>query len=42
MRELPPAGRCRKDEPMATYDTEIHTGGGGWQQDRPLSASVGV
>ncbi|MEV1011306.1 hypothetical protein [Streptomyces sp. NPDC049881] len=22
---------------MATYSTEIHTGGGGWQPDRPLS-----
>ncbi|UED85724.1 hypothetical protein [Streptomyces profundus] len=25
---------------MATYDTEIHTGGGGWQPDEPLSVSL--
>ncbi|OON73871.1 hypothetical protein [Streptomyces tsukubensis] len=25
---------------MATYETEIHTGGGGWQQDEPLSISL--
>lgn len=25
---------------MATYDTEIHTGGGGWQQDQPLTLSI--
>ncbi|WP_407563158.1 hypothetical protein [Streptomyces sp. 184] len=25
---------------MAVYDTEIHTGGGGWQQDQPLSLSI--
>ncbi|CAL9291679.1 hypothetical protein [Streptomyces sp. SudanB182_2057] len=25
---------------MATYNTEIHTGGGGWQQDEPLSVSI--
>lgn len=25
---------------MATYDTEIHTGGGGWQQDKPLVLSI--
>ncbi|CAL9423642.1 hypothetical protein [Streptomyces sp. enrichment culture] len=25
---------------MATYDTEIHTGGGGWQRDEPLSVSI--
>lgn len=25
---------------MATYDTEIHTGGGGWQQDQPLSINI--
>ncbi|MFE7468604.1 hypothetical protein ACFU6R_31480 [Streptomyces sp. NPDC057499] len=25
---------------MATYETEIHTGGGGWQPDEPLSLSI--
>ncbi|SOD63037.1 hypothetical protein SAMN06297387_108200 [Streptomyces zhaozhouensis] len=25
---------------MATYHTEIHTGGGGWQADEPLSISI--
>ncbi|MFF2013873.1 hypothetical protein ACFVWY_33080 [Streptomyces sp. NPDC058195] len=25
---------------MATYETEIHTGGGGWQSDAPLSLSI--
>lgn len=25
---------------MAKYDTEIHTGGGGWQSDQPLSISI--
>ncbi|MEV6590233.1 hypothetical protein [Streptomyces acidicola] len=25
---------------MATYETEIHTGGGGWQSDEPLSLSI--
>ncbi|MFE4670751.1 hypothetical protein ACFRI7_38030 [Streptomyces sp. NPDC056716] len=25
---------------MATYETEIHTGGGGWQQDQPLTLSI--
>lgn len=25
---------------MATYNTEIHTGGGGWQSDAPLSISI--
>ncbi|MFC9652007.1 MULTISPECIES: hypothetical protein [unclassified Streptomyces] len=25
---------------MATYDTEIHTGGGGWQEDSPLELSI--
>ncbi|MFE7311921.1 hypothetical protein ACFU7T_02220 [Streptomyces sp. NPDC057555] len=25
---------------MATYNTEIETGGGGWQQDQPLSLSI--
>ncbi|SHF57810.1 hypothetical protein [Streptoalloteichus hindustanus] len=25
---------------MATYDTEIHTGGGGWQQDQPLEINI--
>ncbi|MFJ4686711.1 hypothetical protein ACIQNG_20955 [Streptomyces sp. NPDC091377] len=25
---------------MATYQTEIHTGGGGWQPDQPLSLSI--
>ncbi|CDR01486.1 hypothetical protein [Streptomyces iranensis] len=26
---------------MATFNTEIFTGGGGWQQDEPLSISIG-
>ncbi|MBV2152500.1 hypothetical protein [Kitasatospora sp. SUK 42] len=26
---------------MATYNTEIHTGGGGWQEDSPLTLSIG-
>ncbi|MGW7292562.1 hypothetical protein ACWGIB_09230 [Streptomyces xiamenensis] len=25
---------------MATYETEIHTGGGGWQPDEPLTLSI--
>ncbi|GAA3075008.1 hypothetical protein [Streptosporangium carneum] len=25
---------------MARYDTEIHTGGGEWQQDNPLTLSI--
>lgn len=25
---------------MATYNTEIHTGGGGWQPDHQLSLSI--
>ncbi|MFK0290494.1 hypothetical protein ACIQU6_08445 [Streptomyces sp. NPDC090442] len=25
---------------MATYDTEIHTEGGGWQTDAPLSIKI--
>ncbi|MEV7289905.1 hypothetical protein AB0O01_36050 [Streptomyces sp. NPDC093252] len=25
---------------MATYNTEFHTGGGGWQADRPLTLSI--
>ncbi|MCX4967440.1 hypothetical protein OHA98_22295 [Streptomyces sp. NBC_00654] len=25
---------------MATYETEIHTGGGGWQPDEPLTLSL--
>ncbi|MFB4195645.1 hypothetical protein [Streptomyces carpaticus] len=25
---------------MATYETELHTGGGGWQPDEPLSISI--
>ncbi|TDC78474.1 hypothetical protein [Streptomyces hainanensis] len=25
---------------MATYNTEIHTGGGGWQDDQPLTLSI--
>ncbi|MFD7639727.1 hypothetical protein ACFV4P_03660 [Kitasatospora sp. NPDC059795] len=25
---------------MATYNTEIHTGGGGWQDDAPLTLSI--
>ncbi|MFD0883826.1 hypothetical protein ACFQ08_04550 [Streptosporangium algeriense] len=25
---------------MARYNTEIHTGGGGWQQDTPLTLSI--
>ncbi|MFB6983983.1 hypothetical protein [Streptomyces scopuliridis] len=25
---------------MATYNTEIHTGGGGWQADEPLELSI--
>ncbi|MET9296832.1 hypothetical protein [Streptomyces sp. NPDC003077] len=25
---------------MATYNTEIHTGGGGWQQDQPLTLNI--
>jgi hypothetical protein len=25
---------------MARYNTEIHTGGGGWQSDQPLSISI--
>ncbi|MFC4015114.1 hypothetical protein ACFOY2_48420 [Nonomuraea purpurea] len=25
---------------MATYQTEIHTGGGGWQRDEPLTLSI--
>ncbi|MEV7780836.1 hypothetical protein [Kitasatospora sp. NPDC088351] len=25
---------------MPTYETEIHTGGGGWQPDQPLSLSI--
>jgi OAA-family lectin sugar binding domain len=25
---------------VATYETEIHTGGGGWQPDEPLSLSL--
>ncbi|RBQ13832.1 hypothetical protein DP939_43860 [Spongiactinospora rosea] len=25
---------------MARYNTEIHTGGGGWQPDRPLTISI--
>ncbi|MFI8434411.1 hypothetical protein ACIGJO_11775 [Streptomyces sp. NPDC079020] len=25
---------------MATYQTEIHTGGGGWQPDEPLTISL--
>ncbi|MER7209436.1 hypothetical protein [Streptosporangium sp. NPDC000239] len=25
---------------MARYNTEIHTGGGGWQQDTPLILSI--
>ncbi|MEU2061013.1 hypothetical protein [Streptomyces sp. NPDC013455] len=25
---------------MPTYDTEIHTGGGGWQQDTPLTLTI--
>jgi hypothetical protein len=25
---------------MAVYETEIHTGGGGWQADEPLSLSI--
>ncbi|MEV4094262.1 hypothetical protein [Streptosporangium saharense] len=25
---------------MARYETEIHTGGGGWQQDTPLTLSI--
>ncbi|MGW5049695.1 hypothetical protein [Actinokineospora sp. NPDC004072] len=25
---------------MAVYDTEIHTGGGGWQPDQPLSVAI--
>ncbi|MFD0202830.1 MULTISPECIES: hypothetical protein [Saccharothrix] len=25
---------------MATYETEIHTGGGGWQPDAPLTVSI--
>ncbi|MGC0418086.1 hypothetical protein [Embleya sp. AB8] len=25
---------------MATYETEIHTGGGGWQPDQPLTLSL--
>lgn len=25
---------------MATYNTEIGTGGGGWQPDEPLSVSI--
>ncbi|MCK1817074.1 hypothetical protein MTQ13_22815 [Streptomyces sp. XM4011] len=25
---------------MATYETELHTGGGGWQADEPLSISI--
>lgn len=29
-----------KGRNMATYDTEIHTGGGGWQSDEPLTLSI--
>lgn len=25
---------------MAVYETEIHTGGGGWQADEPLTLSL--
>ncbi|MER5354464.1 hypothetical protein ABT093_29550 [Kitasatospora sp. NPDC002551] len=25
---------------MATYNTEIHTGGGGWQEDKPLTLNI--
>ncbi|MFD7512017.1 hypothetical protein ACFV5N_22155 [Streptomyces sp. NPDC059853] len=25
---------------MATYETELHTGGGGWQSDEPLTISI--
>ncbi|MGW4426454.1 hypothetical protein [Streptosporangium sp. NPDC004631] len=25
---------------MARYDTEIYTGGGGWQEDQPLELSL--
>jgi len=25
---------------MATYETEIHTGGGGWQSDEPLTLAI--
>ncbi|OLF07607.1 hypothetical protein BLA60_27225 [Actinophytocola xinjiangensis] len=25
---------------MAVYETEIHTGGGGWQADEPLSVTI--
>lgn len=37
-----PAGRSAigREKGMATYNTEIFTGGGGWQQDEPLSISI--
>ncbi len=30
-----------REKGLATFNTEIFTGGGGWQQDEPLSISIG-